>query len=213
MLPAFGVTPYSAVQFQDFHTPAYSESDLTGGGFGLSYNAMNATDVRTELGARFDDPTVVYGKPLVLFGRVAWAHDFVSNPALSAAFEALPGGRVHGQRRADPADSALTTRGRAALPHAAMDVARQVRGRIRAQLANLRRHRDAALYVVRAKQSNFCAVASQLGDVDRDPPRLVAREPVHRGAPASVEPPPASGRPLAGEFSLGALAYGLVRLL
>ena len=28
-LPAFGVTPYGAVQFQDFHTPAYSESTQT----------------------------------------------------------------------------------------------------------------------------------------------------------------------------------------
>ena len=26
VLPRFGVTPYGAVQFQDFHTPAYSES-------------------------------------------------------------------------------------------------------------------------------------------------------------------------------------------
>lgn len=41
----------------------------------LSYAAMNATDVRSELGASFDDPTVLYGKPLILFGSVAWAHD------------------------------------------------------------------------------------------------------------------------------------------
>ena len=82
---AVGITPYGAVQFQDFYTPAYSETDVTGGGFGLTYNATNATDVRTELGARFDDPAVVYGKPLVLFGRVAWAHDFVSDPTRSAA--------------------------------------------------------------------------------------------------------------------------------
>jgi hypothetical protein len=68
---AVGITAYGAVQFQDFYTPAYSETDVTGGGFGLTYNATNATDVRTELGARFDDPAVVYGKPLVLFGRVA----------------------------------------------------------------------------------------------------------------------------------------------
>jgi hypothetical protein len=27
---------------------------VTGGGFGLNYAAMNATDLRTELGARFD---------------------------------------------------------------------------------------------------------------------------------------------------------------
>ena len=91
VLPALGVTPYGAVQAQDFHTPAYNESDVTGGGFGLNYAAMNATDMRTELGARFDDPTLLYGKPLILFGRLAWAHDFVTNPALSAGFQALPG--------------------------------------------------------------------------------------------------------------------------
>jgi Autotransporter beta-domain len=91
VLPAFAVTPYGAVQFQDFHTPAYNETDTTGGGLGLAFASMNATDVRTELGARFDDPTVIYNKPLILFGRLAWAHDFVSNPFLSAAFQALPG--------------------------------------------------------------------------------------------------------------------------
>ena len=37
---------------------------MTGGGFGLTYAAMNATDVRSELGARFDDPMLLYGKPL-----------------------------------------------------------------------------------------------------------------------------------------------------
>ncbi len=111
VLPTLGVTPYSAVQFQDFHTPSYSENDLTGGGFGLSYNAMNATDVRTELGARFDDPTLLYGKPLILFGRLAWAHDFVSNPALSAAFEALPGSSFTVFGAPIPRDSALTTAG------------------------------------------------------------------------------------------------------
>jgi uncharacterized protein with beta-barrel porin domain len=108
---AFGVTPYGAVQAQDFQTPSYSESDTTGGGFGLSYNAMNATDVRTELGARFDDPTLLYGKPLILFGRLAWAHDFVSNPALSAAFEALPGSTFTVNGAPIPQNSALTSVG------------------------------------------------------------------------------------------------------
>ena len=50
-----GVTPYAALQVQAFHTPGYSETDLSGGGFGLTYNAMNATDTRSELGARFDN--------------------------------------------------------------------------------------------------------------------------------------------------------------
>jgi autotransporter-associated beta strand protein len=111
VFPGFGVTPYGAVQFQDFHTPSYSESDLTGGGFGLTYNAMNATDVRTELGARFQDFTVLYNKPLILFGRLAWAHDFVSNPALNAVFEALPGASFTVFGAPIPHDSALTTLG------------------------------------------------------------------------------------------------------
>jgi uncharacterized protein with beta-barrel porin domain len=106
-----GVTPYAALQAQDFSTPSYSESDVTGGGFGLSYAAMNATDVRTELGARFDDPTLLYNKPLILFGRLAWAHDFVSNPALSAAFEALPGSSFTVNGAPIPHDSALTAAG------------------------------------------------------------------------------------------------------
>jgi uncharacterized protein with beta-barrel porin domain len=106
-----GITPYGAVQFQDFHTPAYSESDPTGAGLGLSYAAMNATDVRTELGSRIDAPTLVYGRPLVLYGRLAWAHDFVSTPALSAAFQALPGGTFTVNGAPIPHDSALTTAG------------------------------------------------------------------------------------------------------
>jgi outer membrane autotransporter protein len=32
-IPAVAVTPYAAVQVQDFYTPSYSESDTTGGGF------------------------------------------------------------------------------------------------------------------------------------------------------------------------------------
>ena len=111
VLPALGVTPYGAVQAQDFHTPAYNESDVTGGGFGLNYAAMNATDMRTELGARFDDPTLLYGKPLILFGRLAWAHDFVTNPALSAGFQALPGASFTVNGAPIPHDSALTTAG------------------------------------------------------------------------------------------------------
>jgi uncharacterized protein with beta-barrel porin domain len=111
VLPTLGVTPYGAVQFQDFNTPAFGEVDTTGGGLGLNFAAQNSTDVRTELGSRFDAPTLVYGKPLVLYGRVAWAHDFVSNPALGAAFQALPGGAFTVNGAPIPHDSALTTVG------------------------------------------------------------------------------------------------------
>jgi hypothetical protein len=104
-------TGFGGVQFQDFNTPAFGEVDTTGGGLGLNFAAQNSTDVRTELGSRFDAPTLVYGKPLVLYGRVAWAHDFVSNPALGAAFQALPGGAFTVNGAPIPHDSALTTVG------------------------------------------------------------------------------------------------------
>jgi outer membrane autotransporter protein len=105
----FGVTPYAALQVQDFHTPSFSETDLTGGGMGLSFAAMNATDTRGELGARFDDLTTYNGMPLVLRGRLAWAHDWVSNPALGAVFQALPGSNFTVNGATVPANSALTT--------------------------------------------------------------------------------------------------------
>jgi len=67
-----GATPYAAIQTQWFHTPTYSETDLTGGGLGLTYNAMTANDTRSELGARFDDPTLLNEMPLILRARLAW---------------------------------------------------------------------------------------------------------------------------------------------
>jgi autotransporter-associated beta strand protein len=111
VLPALGVSPYAAVQAQAFHTPSYSETDVTSGGFGLNYAAMNATDTRTELGARLDDPSVIGGIPVLLRGRIAWAHDFVSDPTLSAAFESLPGSNFIVNGATIPHDSALTSAG------------------------------------------------------------------------------------------------------
>ena len=148
VLPAFAVTPYGAVQFQDFNTPAYNETDTTGGGLGLNVAAQNSTDVRTELGARFDDPTVDLQqaahsvRPPRLGARLclkSYAERRVSGAA---------GRHVHGQRRADPAELGADHGRRATFPHAAMDLARQVRRRVRSRLANLRRHRHAAIYVV-----------------------------------------------------------------
>ena len=85
-----GATPYAAFQTQWFHTPTYSETDLAGGGLGLTYNAMTANDTRSELGARFDVRTFLDNMPIVLNTRVAWAHDWVTTPALDAVFESLP---------------------------------------------------------------------------------------------------------------------------
>ncbi len=108
---AIGVTPYAALQSQLFHTPNYSETDLNGGGLGLSYAAMSATDTRSELGGRFDNLQVVGGMPLILRAKLAWAHDWVSNPSLSATFQALPGANFVVNGAAIPANSALTSAG------------------------------------------------------------------------------------------------------
>ena len=72
---------------------------------------MNATDVRTELGSRFDDLIAVGGMPLILRGRLGWAHDFVANPSLSAAFKSLPGTRFTVDGAPIPQNSALTSAG------------------------------------------------------------------------------------------------------
>jgi uncharacterized protein with beta-barrel porin domain len=89
--PSFGITPYAAVQAQSFHTPAYSEADLTFVGFGLSFPSRSASDTRSEVGARFDTMTALNNMPLTLRARLAWAHDWITNPSLNAVFETLPG--------------------------------------------------------------------------------------------------------------------------
>jgi uncharacterized protein with beta-barrel porin domain len=99
------------LRLQTFDTPSYSETDLNGGGLGLSYTARNATDTRSELGARFDSPTVLGAMPLVLRGQLAWAHDWVSDPSLSAVFETLPGSNFTVYGAPVPKDSALATAG------------------------------------------------------------------------------------------------------
>jgi uncharacterized protein with beta-barrel porin domain len=106
-----GVTPYGALQTQWFHTPAYSETDLTGGGLGLAFNSVTANDTRSELGARFDDLSTFYGMPLIWRGRLAWAHDWVSNPALDAAVQSLPGSSFIVNGAPPPPDSALASAG------------------------------------------------------------------------------------------------------
>ncbi|WP_283809989.1 autotransporter outer membrane beta-barrel domain-containing protein [Bradyrhizobium forestalis] len=90
--PIAGITPYAALQAQSFRTPTYSETDLTGGGFGLTYTGRTATDTRSELGTRFDQVALVNPDAvLIVRGRLAWAHDWISDPTLAAAFQALPG--------------------------------------------------------------------------------------------------------------------------
>jgi uncharacterized protein with beta-barrel porin domain len=73
-------------------TPPATETDGIANGFALAFGSSDATDTRSELGARFDRVLAVYQNAvLALRGRVAWAHDWVSDPTLTPLFQTLPG--------------------------------------------------------------------------------------------------------------------------
>jgi autotransporter-associated beta strand protein len=108
----WGLTPYAAVQAQNFHTPSYSEADVSGGGFGLTYDARNATDTRSELGARFDRLILLnWNAVLALRGKIAWAHDWITDPNLVPTFEALPGASFIVNGATPAKNSTLTSAG------------------------------------------------------------------------------------------------------
>ena len=110
--PAGAMTPYAAAQAQYFRAPSYSETDVNGGGFALAYNARTATDTRSELGARFEHTVMLdTDAALALRSRVAWAHDWVSDPSLTAVFQALPGASFIVNGAAPAKDSALVSAG------------------------------------------------------------------------------------------------------
>lgn len=107
-----GVAPYAAIQAQGFRTLAYAETDLTGQGFGLTYSGRTASATRSELGARFEHRIPWSDVALIaLQARAAWAHDWTSNPALTAAFQALPGTSFIVNGALPVRDSALTSAG------------------------------------------------------------------------------------------------------
>jgi uncharacterized protein with beta-barrel porin domain len=91
----YGFTPYAAGQVQTFWTPSYSESAASGPSpFALAYDARRTTTARMELGSWFDWSTRIDyygGTTLALLTRAAWAHDYWSQPDVTAGFVALPG--------------------------------------------------------------------------------------------------------------------------
>jgi autotransporter-associated beta strand protein len=107
-----GLTPYAAIQAQSFHTPGYTENGVIPNGFALTFNGRDATDTRSELGARFDRLIAFYpGAALSLRGRLAWAHDWVSDPTLTPLFQTLPGASFVVNGATPAKDSVLTTAG------------------------------------------------------------------------------------------------------
>ena len=107
-----GIAPYAAIQAQGFRTPSYSETDVNSGGFALAYNSRTGTDTRSELGVRFDRLLALYpSATLSLRGRLAWAHDWVSDPTLAAVFQTLPGASFIVNGAVPAKDSALVSAG------------------------------------------------------------------------------------------------------
>jgi autotransporter-associated beta strand protein len=89
VLTPMTLTPYAALQAQAFQAPSYAESG--GPGLALNYASQSAADTRFELGAWAEKTYAMPdGNALKLFGRLAWAHDWQSNPALTATFQSLP---------------------------------------------------------------------------------------------------------------------------
>jgi outer membrane autotransporter protein len=107
-----GVAPYAALQAQSFRMPNFNETDVTGGGFALSFNGHTSTDTRSELGARFDHAAVVSPDAvLILRGRLAWAHDWITDATLVPVFQALPGSSFIVNGAAPAENSALVSAG------------------------------------------------------------------------------------------------------
>jgi outer membrane autotransporter protein len=106
-------TPYAAIQLQSFRTPSFGEVVASGSPeFALNTNGRTATAVRGELGGRADK-TFAFdnGSQLNLFGKVAWAHDEISDPTLNVSFIGLPIASFAVNGAAPPKDLALVTAG------------------------------------------------------------------------------------------------------
>ena len=86
--------------------------------------------------------------PLILRGRLAWAHDWISNPALAAAFQTLPGTSFIVNGAAPPKDNALATASAELRMTANWSLLGKFDGEYGQRRADLRRHWNAALYVV-----------------------------------------------------------------
>ena len=75
-------------------------------------NGRTATDTRTELGTRFDRVAVAgHDWVLTLRSRLAWAHDWVSDPTLTPLFQTLPGASFVVNGAAPAKNSALASAG------------------------------------------------------------------------------------------------------
>src|SRR5579883_3389803 len=144
-----GIAPYAALQAQKFRTPAYQEADLTGGGLGLSYAAMNGADTRSELGpVRQTHHDRRHAADAARQARLGAR--LGEQPRAERLIRIARGRELHGIRRARPAPLDADLGQRPTVLHAEVVLARQVRRRIRPRFGGLCRHGYAAFHVVKA---------------------------------------------------------------
>jgi uncharacterized protein with beta-barrel porin domain len=95
------LTPYAAVQAQSFRLPGYSERAASASPqFALAYAGQTSTATRAELGSWLSHNVLLAGgDTAVLFGRLAWAHDWFSNSRRDADLPGAAGGELRGERR------------------------------------------------------------------------------------------------------------------
>ena len=139
------------------HTDLLSaRADLAGSGFGPAYRdarppTHGASSARASIARRWSRR---FRGASTLRGRAAWAHDWVSDPTLVAAFQALPGASfiVNGAS-AGKGHRARICRCRAEVFERRCPVG-EVRRRVRGAQHHLFRHREPAIRVVAASVSS-----------------------------------------------------------
>jgi uncharacterized protein with beta-barrel porin domain len=108
--PWMGATPYLAAQFINYDLPTYAEQVLSGANtFALNYSAKDVTAFRSEVGVRTDKSYALTNAILTLRGRLAWAHNYSTDPSISPTFQTLPGASFVVSGAAQAHDAALTT--------------------------------------------------------------------------------------------------------
>jgi uncharacterized protein with beta-barrel porin domain len=108
-----GVTPFGALLAQSISAPAHRERSTSGvGAVALRFQSEHATRVRSELGIGFEGTIENGGKPVVLFARTAWAHEFSRRRTITASFVGFPNAPFVTEG-ADLSDAALVTAGAA----------------------------------------------------------------------------------------------------
>ena len=86
------IIPYVALNDDMFHSPAYTETALSGSpNFALSFLSQNTNDPTVEAGFRQRAETGTARWHLVFTDQLAWVHSMAPVPSASAGYAALPG--------------------------------------------------------------------------------------------------------------------------